>query len=90
MEAPHFARTAGCGATDHVIVWGRGPIGGGPAWSGISCARGNSGSTTFDPGAVLPGPLLCFVVVAQDAWNEGSYGQDSAGRARSELSGVGV
>jgi hypothetical protein len=73
----------GCGATNHVIVWGTGPpIGDGVSWSHIVCSRGTSGSTDFDPGTLAPGTFVYFVVVAQDEWSEGSYGRDSSGQER--------
>ena len=80
---------AGCGAADHVIVWGTSPMFLDVSWTGIACSCGNSGSTSFNPGPVPPGAFVYFVVVGQDARNEGSYGRDSAGRERNEAVGLG-
>jgi hypothetical protein len=78
----------GCGATDHVIVWGTSVTAGGVSWSNMACGRGVSGTTTFDPGALSPGSIVYFVIVAQNATSEGSYGHRSSGAERAEASGL--
>ena len=80
----------GCAATDHRIVWGTGPIVGAASWSGTACGLGASGLASFDPGDVLPDSFLYFVIVAQDANNEGSYGHDSQGQERPVAVGLGA
>jgi hypothetical protein len=81
--------TAGCGATGHVVYWGKGTAGSPVAWSGSACSLGAS-PASFDPGAVGAGECLQFVVVAQSATNEGSYGRRSSGEERSEAVGIGA
>jgi len=81
--------TPGCGTLDNAIYWGTGPIAGSPVWTGAACALGNSGHATFDPGDPGPDTLLYFVVVGQNATNEGSYGPGAAGE-RTEAIGVGA
>jgi subtilisin family serine protease len=80
----------GCGATDHAIAWGTSPLAGGVTWTHMACGRGSSGTTTFDPGAVPAGSLVYFVVVAQGASSEGSYGRNGSGQERPEAAGVGA
>jgi photosystem II stability/assembly factor-like uncharacterized protein len=79
----------GCGATDHAIYWGHGPLDGALAWSGVACRRATTGIASFDPGAVAPGTFVYFVVVAQDPAAEGSYGRDAQGRERAPALGLG-
>jgi hypothetical protein len=78
-----------CGALDHVIYWGTGPLSGGISWTGAACRLGTSGAASFDPGTVASGSLIYFVVVAQDGSKEGSYGRDSAGTELPEATGIG-
>ncbi len=89
-EAVTVEYSTGCGATDHVVVWGTSPISASVSWTGVACSRGNSGSASFDPGAVAPGRFVYFVVVAQDAQSESSYGRSSAGQERTEAVGLGT
>ena len=78
-----------CGATDHVVVWGTGPLTTGVQWTQMICNRGVSGNLDFDPQlTVTPGSLLYFVVVGQDGPTEGSYGRTSAGVERNEAVGL--
>jgi cysteine-rich repeat protein len=80
-----------CSATDHAAYWGHGPIGpGGLEWSGSACGLGTSGTASFDPGLLLPGELLYFVIVGYDGNDEGSYGVDSTLAPRPEAVGVGA
>jgi hypothetical protein len=75
-----------CAATNHRIVYG--PLAGlaSYAWSGTACDLGTTGSASFDPGA----GSVFFVIVANDAVAEGSYGTDGAGAERPEAVGVGA
>jgi hypothetical protein len=75
-----------CGARDHAIYWGNGPISGSVAWTGVSCGQGTDGVALFDPGAT--GSLLYFVAVGQTSAAEGSYGRNSAGAERPESTGL--
>ena len=79
-----------CGATDHAAYWGVGPIDGALEWIGSGCGLGISGSASFDPGAVLSGQVLYFVVVGYDEDHEGGYGADSASAERPEAVGIGA
>ena len=80
-----------CAATDHAAYWGLGPIGpSGPEWAGSACGLGTSGTASFDPGALLPGEWLYFVIVGYDGDDEGSYGANSAQVQRPEAMGVGA
>jgi hypothetical protein len=69
-----------CDSANHRIVYG--PLSGvaSYAWSGMACNLGISGNASFDPG---PGNAF-FVIVANDATAEGSYGKDGAGVERPE------
>jgi hypothetical protein len=68
-----------CGASDNAAYWGASPIAGAVSWSGSVCALGNTGFATFDLGAPAPGAFYYFVLVAQSAAAEGSYGQSFVG-----------
>jgi hypothetical protein len=84
--------SAACGATNHVAYVGSGgpgPLHGPLAWSAAYCGLGMSGSASFDPGSAGPGTFLYFVLVGQDAEQEGSYGRNSAGAERPEAVGLG-
>lgn len=80
---------AACGATDHVIYRGVGPIAGAVSWSAANCALGVSGSASFDPGTPAPGQLYYFAIVGQNGAAEGSYGRNAVGIERPEAIGVG-
>ncbi len=82
--------TPACNAAEHAAYWGVGPISGPPNWQGAACGLGATGVATFDPGTPPAGGLLYFVIVGQNASNEGSYGQTSAGVERPEAVGVGA
>jgi hypothetical protein len=72
-------------ATDHAIYWGQSPIAGALSWSGKECARGTSGSTSFNPLADPPaGSFYYFVIVGNNGTNEGSYGKDSSNGERQD------
>lgn len=73
--------TPGCGTTDHVIYWTKTASQTlvGISWANAACGRGNSGSTSFDPGALVGGEWVYFLVVGQNGSKEGSYGQDFIG-----------
>lgn len=74
-----------CGTTNHRIVYGPLPSLPGYGWSGMACAVGTSGAASFDPGL----DSAFFVVVANDAAFEGSYGTRSGGAERPQaLSGA--
>lgn len=85
-----IAYTPACGATDHAVYWGSGPIAGSPVWSGSACALGVSGSAGFDPGKLGSGGWVYFTVVGQTATAEGSYGKDGAGSELPEAVGIGA
>lgn len=74
-----------CAASNHRIAYG--PLGSLPTygWSGMACSVGTSGAASFDPG---PGDAF-FVIVANDASVEGSYGTRSTGLERPEAAGLG-
>jgi len=74
-----------CSTTNHRIVYG--PLTSLPSygWSGMACDVGTSGAASFNPG---PSSAF-FVIVANDASVEGSYGTNSAGLERPEASGLG-
>ena len=79
----------GCGTLDNAVYWGVGPIAGSPVWTNAACALGNTGHAVFDPGGLPPDTLLYFVIVGQNAADEGSYGAGSAGE-RPEAVGIGA
>jgi subtilisin-like proprotein convertase family protein len=76
--------TPACGATDHVIYQGTGPIAGALSWNRAICNRGTGGSTSYNPLNNAPGAFVYFVIVGQNATEEGSYGRSSAGIERPE------
>jgi hypothetical protein len=76
--------TPGCGTTDHAIYRGTSPISGSLAWTDATCARGVSGSTSFDPGDPASGSFTYFVIVGQNATKESSYGQSFDGSTYAE------
>ncbi len=83
----------GCGALDNAVYWGASPIAGALSWTSSACAVGNTGRSTFDPGAPPPGGFYYFVIVGQTSTKEGSYGlgQGVSGPAeRPEAAGVGA
>jgi hypothetical protein len=94
MTASYNALTGGidvtyampCSTTNHRIVYG--PLASLPTygWSGMACGLGTSGTASFDPGA---GDAF-FVIVANDANHEGSYGTSSTGGERPEATGMGT
>lgn len=67
-----------CSASNHRIVYGPLPSVATYGWSGMACNLGTTGSASFDPGA---GDAF-FVIVANDAVAEGSYGTNSVGTER--------
>jgi len=73
-----------CGAVSDAVYWGSGPISGGLAWTDATCALGNNGSASFDPGDPPPGGFFYFVLVGQGAASEGSYGTAFDGVAHVE------
>lgn len=54
--------TPGCGATDHSVYLGTGPIVSSASWTGSACSLVVAGSAQFDPGS--PSDRVHFVVVA--------------------------
>jgi hypothetical protein len=74
-----------CSTTNHRIVYG--PLASLSiyGWSGMACNLGTTGAASFDPGA---GDTF-FVIVANDASAEGSYGASSTGLERPEATGLG-
>jgi hypothetical protein len=87
--AIELAYLPGCGTLDNAVYWGTGPVVGAPVWTSAACGLGNSGQATFDPGEPAPGTFLYFVIVAQSAAKEGSYGTGAAGE-RAEAVGLGA
>ncbi|MEO6436433.1 MAG: hypothetical protein ABIP55_11840, partial [Tepidisphaeraceae bacterium] len=81
--------TAACGATNHTVYWGTGPISGSVVWTNSACGLGNGPAATFDPGDPAPGALLYWVIVGQTVLREGSYGQNSSAVEIPEAIGVG-
>jgi len=82
-----FTYTPACAATAHAIYYGEGalvPLG--PTWTKSICT-GTSGTVTVS--LADPPDLQYFVVVAQTATAEGSYGKTGANVERVEASGVG-
>jgi hypothetical protein len=82
-----------CGALDHAVYWGTGPIVGAPSWAQSVCALGTTGQASFDPGDPAPGEFLYFVIVGQNAAEEGSYGTGHDGVSsieRPEALGIGA
>jgi hypothetical protein len=77
--------TTPCATTNHRVAYG--PLASLPSygWTGMACNVGTSGTASFDPGA---GDAF-FVIVANDASVEGSYGTRSTGAERPEATGLG-
>lgn len=75
-----------CGATNHTAYWTKVPAGvaSDHSWKNAACFLGVNGTATFDPGPVLPGEFVYFVIVGQTGTKEGSYGRTSAGTERTE------
>lgn len=91
--AIELAYTPACGALDHAVYWGTGPIVSAPAWTGAACALGTTGLASIDPGDPGAGWLIYFVIVGQSATAEGSYGWEfdgTSGVERPEAVGVGA
>jgi hypothetical protein len=85
--------TPGCGTLDNAVYWGSWPILATPAWTNAACSLGNTGLASFDPGDPEPGGLFYFVIVGQDAAEEGSYGTGVSGGVsaeRPEAAGIGA
>ena len=72
--------TAGGCSTNTAAYWGvtTGNMTG-YSWSGTACSLGTGGSATFNPGTAASSGFLYFVLVAQNASVEGSYGTSSTG-----------
>ena len=87
--ALNVAYTPACGALDHAIYWGRGPTVGVPGWTNVACNLGRSTQALFDPGTPPVGSFYYFVIVGQNAVEEGSYGRSSAGAERPQSQGLG-
>jgi hypothetical protein len=64
--------------TNHSIYWGvsSAPLSG-LAWTGSACGLGDTGSATFDPGALPAGSFFYFVIVGNNGTSEGSYGKQT-------------
>ena len=76
--------TPACDATDHTIYYGDLASVATYAYSGQACFVGTSGTTSFDPVT----DSVFFLVVANDAAKEGSYGKDGGGIQRPEALGL--
>jgi subtilisin-like proprotein convertase family protein len=79
-----------CGASDHAVFWGLGPISPSVSWTGAQCGFGASGLLVFNPGVPPAGKFFYWVVVGQTFSLEGSYGQSSSAVERPEAVGLGV
>jgi len=82
--------TPACGAVNHTVYWGSGPISGALAWTNAACGLGNGPAASFDPGDPAPGGMLYWVIVGQTSLREGSYGQNTLLQERPESIGVGA
>ena len=78
--------TGACSASNDRIVYGQMAALATYGWTGVACNLGNSGTASFNPGA----ENVYFVIVANDATAEGSYGTNSLGAERPEAVGVGT
>ena len=84
--------TQACGATNHTVFLGIGttiPLAG-LAWTSGFCSLGTTGVASFDPGDPLVGQFFYFVMVGQNASQEGSYGHSSGGAEEPEAIAVGL
>ena len=81
--------TPACGAANHSVFRGNGPIGS-VSWSNAYCTLGQSSPVTFDPGPTGVGDLMYFVLVGQTISREGSYGRNSLGVELPDSTGVGT
>jgi len=77
--------TPSCDASNHTIYYGDLADVGSYGYSGASCGRGVSGSTSFDPAGL---DNLFFIIVGNTGMVEGSYGLDSTGSERPEDTGT--
>jgi len=76
--------TPACDATDHTIYYGDLASVGSYGYAGQTCFVGTNGTTSFDPAI----DSVFFLVVANDAVKEGSYGARSGGTQRPEALGL--
>jgi hypothetical protein len=76
--------TPACDATDHTIYYGDLASIAGYSYAGQACFVGANGTTSFDPAM----DSVFFLVVANDAVKEGSYGEASGGAQRPEALGL--
>lgn len=81
--------TPACGATDHAVYMGSGPIQGLASWEAAACGLGASGSASFNLNPPSPGMFKYFVIVGQNLFAEGSYGRTSSLAERPEAVGLG-
>ena len=77
------AYSPACDATGHTIRWGDLSSVSSYGYAGAECAVGASGVADFDPGA----SSVFFLIVADNASSEGSYGRDATGTERPEADG---
>lgn len=77
--------TSACGATDNSVEYGDLAQVATLSWSGRQCGLGNSGSTVWSY-PVTPNDLF-FLIVANDAIAEGSYGLATAGERAPDPAG---
>jgi len=68
-----------CDASNHTIYYGDLANVSTYAYSGASCWRGNSGTTSFDPAGLSS---AFFMIVGNNGVVEGSYGRDTLGAER--------
>ena len=76
--------TPGCSSLGHTVYYGPLPAVGSYGYTGADCSTDITGDLTFAP----PAGDCFFLVVAHNATQEGSYGDDSSGTPRPEASGT--
>lgn len=78
--------TVPCATSNHRVYWGELDHVSTYAWSGSACNLGTTGSASFNPGT----ESVFFVIVGNDASNEGSFGVNSNFVERPQAVGVGA
>ena len=79
------AFTTPCGTSNHRVYWGNLTNVSTYGWSGSACNLGTGGTASFSPGP----DSVFFVIVANDASHEGSFGTDSNLVERPQAVGIG-
>ena len=73
--------TPSCGSSNHTIYYGALADVSAYIYTGASCWRGHTGTTSFDPAGVTD---TFFVIVGNTGTVEGSYGLDGTSSERPE------